>query len=104
MTENLIITEVTKSKNWFSISTKGGMGFGMEDKYKVTPKVGDKITLYTVNGSTIRGIDLKRNHWMQNIKNCLSVFKNELTNIEKITVDLELITKVMKCFAVNKQL
>ena len=58
MTKNLTITEITKDKNWFSISTKEGPGFGMEDKYDVTPKVGDKITLHCVHGSTIRGIDL----------------------------------------------
>lgn len=58
MTENLTITEVTKDKNWFSISTKDGVCFGMEAKYGVTPKIGDKITLHCVGGSSIRGIDL----------------------------------------------
>jgi len=58
MTENLTIKEVTKQKDYFSISTKEGSGFGFPTKYKVTPKVGDRITLHCVNGSSIRGIDL----------------------------------------------
>lgn len=58
MHEQLIISKVTKNDNYFSISTENGVGFGMPTKYKVTPKAGDKITLHSVNGSTIRGIDL----------------------------------------------
>ena len=54
-----IITEVTEDKNWYSIS-QDGLCCELKKKYKVKPKVGDKLTIHTKGGSlgTIRGMDL----------------------------------------------
>lgn len=57
-TENLVVESVTDSKDWYSISTEDGTGFGLEKKYGVKPKKGDKITLHTYGGSGIRGMDI----------------------------------------------
>lgn len=46
--------------DYLSILTNEGMGFGLEKKYNVVPKEGDVITLYTVQGSTIRGMDINK--------------------------------------------
>ena len=60
MAENGVISKVIHDveNHWYSISTEGGMGFALADTYGVEPKMGDNVTLHTVNGCTIRGIDL----------------------------------------------
>ena len=57
--ETNVITEVTESEDWYSIS-QNGMGCGLKKEYGVKPKVGDKLTVHTKGGSfgTIRGMDL----------------------------------------------
>ena len=56
--ENLIISKVKKCRKYYTISTTNGTGFILYTKYKVKPKVGDTITLYTKRFSFIRGMDL----------------------------------------------
>jgi hypothetical protein len=60
------ITQVRESDDWFEIS-QGGLCCGLKKKYKVKPKVGDKLTVHTKGGAfgTIRGMDLngKRIFW-----------------------------------------
>ncbi len=57
--ETNVITEVTESKDYFSIS-QGGMCCGLKKEYGVKPKVGDKLTVHTKGSSfgTIRGMYL----------------------------------------------
>ena len=56
--EEATIKEVTENADHFFISTVDGWCFGFEKKYGVTPKSGDLVKTYTVNGSTVRGVDL----------------------------------------------
>lgn len=64
--ETRTITEVTKSKDWFSISMSGTC-CGLKAEYGVKPKIGDELTVHTKGGAfgTIRGMDLngKRIFW-----------------------------------------
>jgi len=57
--ETNLITKVTESEDWYSIS-QGGLCCGLKKSYGVKPKVGDKLTVHTKGGSfgTIRGMDL----------------------------------------------
>lgn len=54
--ENLKISKVTKEDNGYTIDAEGTCFF-YDEKYP-QPKPGDIITLYTVNGSKIRGMNL----------------------------------------------
>jgi hypothetical protein len=56
--EDYTIREVTKSKDWYSISTTGSTCFGLKKKWGKVPKVGDIVTLHTKNFSHIVGMDL----------------------------------------------
>jgi hypothetical protein len=56
--ETVVVSEVSESEDYYSISTEQGTGFGFEKKYGVVPKKGDTITLHTKNWSIIRGMDL----------------------------------------------
>lgn len=54
---------VSDEARWWSVEMKedgssGTVGFGLNAEYGVTPKVGDRVTLYCVQGSLIRGVDL----------------------------------------------
>ena len=51
------VTEVTKQDDYYYINM-GSVGFGLEVKYGVEPKVGDEMTLHTHGGCSIRGMDL----------------------------------------------
>lgn len=56
-----VITEVTRTRSGYSIRA-GSSGFLLARKHLngvKPPKVGDQIALYTVLGSTVRGIDLR---------------------------------------------
>jgi len=52
------IKSIAKSNGWFSISLENSTGFGLEEKHGFEPKVGDLVTLHTVRGSTVRGVDI----------------------------------------------
>lgn len=60
--EAVKIKTVTESSNdkakYFDIHLEDSMGFGLEDKFQVTPKVGDTIQLKTEGFSTIAGVKL----------------------------------------------
>jgi len=59
MADTSVIKEVTDADDeHYDILTEDSKGFYFEKKYGVIPKVGDKITIYSVRGSTIRGIDI----------------------------------------------
>ena len=60
--ETNVITEVTESEDYYSIS-QDGKCCGLKKEYGVKPKVGDKLTVHTKGGSfgTIRGMDLNGN-------------------------------------------
>ena len=55
--EALEITEVVEYEDSYQISVKS-MGFCLDKKYNTVPKVGDFCKVYTVNCSTVRGVDL----------------------------------------------
>jgi len=57
--ETGIITEVTESEDYYSIS-QSGMCCGLKKNYGFVPKVGNKLTVHTKGGAfgTIRGMDL----------------------------------------------
>jgi hypothetical protein len=57
--ETRIITDVTESEDYYSI-TCGGVVCGLRKEYGVVPKVGDKLTVHTKDGKfgTIRGMAL----------------------------------------------
>jgi hypothetical protein len=55
--ESGIIERVDRCKGGFDIGFNSG-GFVMSSKYKVIPKVGDSICVYTHRGCTVRGVDL----------------------------------------------
>lgn len=57
MTEQRIITNVTSDDEGHDISLEG-LCFWLDAKYNITPKKGDEVTLYTVQGSKVRGLDL----------------------------------------------
>ena len=50
------IKSVTKGDKYYSISLEDGKGFGLDAKYGYEPKVGDRIELFTINFSQIRGV------------------------------------------------
>jgi len=54
-----IITKVEEREDGFEVNCNG-LGFCLNKKFwnNFIPKVGDKINLYTIKGSCIRGIDL----------------------------------------------
>ncbi len=58
MKDTNIITSVTESEDWYSLTF--GLSCGLKKKYGVIPKVGDSITVHTKGGAfgTIRGIDI----------------------------------------------
>lgn len=56
--EKSTIKEVHDSEDYYSIHTEDGMGFGLEKKYGVVPKEGDTVEVHSVNGSTIRAVDI----------------------------------------------
>ncbi|MCR4285081.1 MAG: hypothetical protein NUV97_03510 [archaeon] len=60
-----IIKEVSDWGDSYSISLKGGLGFGLDKSYGYKPKAGDEITLHTKGFSLIRGIDVngKKLYW-----------------------------------------
>ena len=45
----------------WSISLKSGTGFFLDAKWGHTPHIDDKVELFTVQGSTIRGVNLNNN-------------------------------------------
>jgi len=57
MIEHKVITKVNSYDDGFEISSDMGC-FWLEDKYGVTPKKDDAITVYLIQGSRIRGLDL----------------------------------------------
>lgn len=58
MFEEGIIRRVDESDIGFMISTKDASSFWLDKEWGATPKVGDTIKLYLVNGSTVRGVEL----------------------------------------------
>jgi hypothetical protein len=59
MKQDYIVKSVTTYESGnLSVSTTEGTGFGLDSKYGVTPEPGDVITLYMVQGNTIRGMDI----------------------------------------------
>ena len=57
--DTVTIEKISEHEDYYVISTTERTGFFLEKKYAtVIPVVGDKITLYIKNGSTIRGMDL----------------------------------------------
>lgn len=51
------ISKVVECEDIFCISTDQSTGFNLEKKYvTIGPKIGDKVLLYLVGGSTIRGV------------------------------------------------
>lgn len=55
--EEEAITEISASDDWYSIRC-GSTGFGLKKSYGVVPKVGDKVSLATINFSLIRGMKI----------------------------------------------
>ena len=55
--DNSIIDEVIIEDDGYSVSAGSG-GFFLSKKHKTVPKKGDHMTLYTYQGSCIRGLDL----------------------------------------------
>ena len=58
MSEELIITRVLETEEYYDISTEQGTCFVLDKKYKVRPKKGDKVTLHCIRWSKIRGMDI----------------------------------------------
>ena len=56
--EKGIIKKVTEDDTHFYIDIEGSWRFGLSKEYGVKPKIGDAITIYTVNFSTIRGVEI----------------------------------------------
>jgi len=59
--ENLTVTEVEPGEEYHTIRC-GSLGFGLDVKYNVRPEAGDEITLYSVRGSEVRGLDINGQH------------------------------------------
>lgn len=57
MKEDRIITDVSEGKTYWCISASG-CGFRLDKSYGVTPHVGDTVTIYVINGSMVRGMDI----------------------------------------------
>lgn len=57
MIEQGVIKKITEDDNSFYIDLEGSWSFGLLKKYGVIPKVGYHVKLYTVNFSTIRGVE-----------------------------------------------
>ena len=55
--ESLKITEVIEYEDSYQISVSSCC-FNLNKKYNAVPKVGDLCKVYTVKGSTVRGVDL----------------------------------------------
>jgi hypothetical protein len=55
--EELIIKSVEEGDTYYTISA-GSSGFGLEKSYGVKPKKGDRVKLYTIKVSEIRGMDI----------------------------------------------
>jgi hypothetical protein len=53
----MTLTKVEQRDDYFDLLSDG-TGFGLRSDYGVQPKVGDVVTLYTRNFSTVRGVDL----------------------------------------------
>ena len=57
--ETETIKDVIECEDIFCISTNTGTGFNLEKRYvTIPPKAGDKVKLYCVRGSMIRGVEL----------------------------------------------
>lgn len=54
----MTLTKVEQGRDYYSLSSADGIGFGLRSDYGVQPKVGDVVVLYTRNFSTVRGVDL----------------------------------------------
>ncbi len=98
MKEDGIIKNVTEDKTHFMIDIDGSGSFCLSKEYEVVPKVGDKVALHTVNGSTVRGVDInnekifyksdadleaERNEWLINYD------KEKLATFEKNKAQLD---------------
>jgi len=56
--EKGVIKNVTEDETHFYIDIEGSWSFGLSKEYGVKPKIGDAITIYLVNVSMIRGVDI----------------------------------------------
>ena len=98
MEKDGIIQKVTEDKDSFYINMVGSWSFCLFKKYGVVPKAGDKVALYTVNYSTVRGVDIndvkvfyksdaeleaERNEWLINYD------KEKLETFEKNKAQLD---------------
>lgn len=84
MKEDGIIKNVTEDKTHFMIDIDGSWSFCLSKEYEVVPKVGDKVALYTVNVSTVRGVDINNEKIFYKTDAELEAERNEwLINYEK---------------------
>lgn len=59
MNETETVKDIVEGEDSFCIETNTGTGFYLEKKYvTISPKAGDKVKLYCVHGSMIRGVEL----------------------------------------------
>ena len=59
MNETETIKDVFECEDIFCISTNTGTGFNLEKRYvTIPPKAGDKVKLYCVHSSLVRGVEL----------------------------------------------
>lgn len=53
-----VIKKVEEDKTHFYIDIEGSWSFSLSKEYGAIPKIGDTITLHTVNFSTVRGVEI----------------------------------------------
>ncbi len=100
MFEEGIIKKVDVADAGFTIGTNGASSFWLDKEWGATPKVGDTVKLYLVNGNTVRGVTLngqtvfyKDDEWLeQERQDWLAKYakeKQERFEVEKAELDAD---------------